>query len=128
MHIIFIFLINGLKTCQEVDEYDSFYKRNMADHGYSSIYVQRSGQKRDGCGIFYKNNWYAETTLYFSFQTIFLKIYARISKNILVYKLEFFVRTTVFKLNILLVLGCICIMFFECFSNEFCFYEVLFSQ
>ncbi|XP_017973266.1 PREDICTED: carbon catabolite repressor protein 4 homolog 4 isoform X1 [Theobroma cacao] len=41
---------------QEVDEYDSFYKRNMADHGYSSIYVQRSGQKRDGCGIFYKNN------------------------------------------------------------------------
>ncbi|XP_022716423.1 carbon catabolite repressor protein 4 homolog 4-like isoform X2 [Durio zibethinus] len=41
---------------QEVDEYDSFYKRNMEDHGYSSIYVQRSGQKRDGCGIFYKNN------------------------------------------------------------------------
>ncbi|XWS49386.1 hypothetical protein CRYUN_Cryun13aG0159400 [Craigia yunnanensis] len=41
---------------QEVDEYDSFYKRNMEDHGYSSIYVQRNGQKRDGCGIFYKNN------------------------------------------------------------------------
>ncbi|XVE57248.1 hypothetical protein DITRI_Ditri04bG0076400 [Diplodiscus trichospermus] len=41
---------------QEVDEYDSFYKRNMEDHGYSSIYVQRSGQKRDGCGIFYKKN------------------------------------------------------------------------
>ncbi|XVF52183.1 hypothetical protein PTKIN_Ptkin04bG0244200 [Pterospermum kingtungense] len=41
---------------QEVDEYESFYKKNMEDHGYSSIYVQRSGQKRDGCGIFYKNN------------------------------------------------------------------------
>ncbi|OMO93715.1 Endonuclease/exonuclease/phosphatase [Corchorus olitorius] len=41
---------------QEVDEYDSFYKTKLEDHGYSSIYVQRSGQKRDGCGIFYKNN------------------------------------------------------------------------
>lgn len=41
---------------QEVDEYESFYKRNMEGHGYSSVYVQRSGQKRDGCGIFYKNN------------------------------------------------------------------------
>ncbi|CAN0899776.1 Carbon catabolite repressor protein 4 homolog 4 [Linum grandiflorum] len=26
----------------------------MANHGYSSIYIQRTGQKRDGCGIFYK--------------------------------------------------------------------------
>ncbi|XP_059663062.1 carbon catabolite repressor protein 4 homolog 4-like isoform X2 [Cornus florida] len=41
---------------QEVDEYDSFYKRNMETVGYSSIYIQRSGQKRDGCGIFYKHN------------------------------------------------------------------------
>lgn len=41
---------------QEVDEYDSFYKGNMESHGYSSIYVQRNGQKRDGCGIFYKQN------------------------------------------------------------------------
>ncbi|KAF3951802.1 hypothetical protein CMV_022588 [Castanea mollissima] len=39
---------------QEVDEYDSFYKGNMESLGYSSIYVQRNGQKRDGCGIFYK--------------------------------------------------------------------------
>lgn len=41
---------------QEVDEYDSFYKGNMDSNGYSSIYVQRSGQKHDGCGIFYKHN------------------------------------------------------------------------
>ncbi|GKU95977.1 hypothetical protein SLEP1_g9264 [Rubroshorea leprosula] len=40
---------------QEVDEYDSFYKRNMEGLGYSSIYIQRSGKKRDGCGIFYKH-------------------------------------------------------------------------
>ncbi|XP_050235194.1 carbon catabolite repressor protein 4 homolog 4 [Mercurialis annua] len=40
---------------QEVDEYESFYKQNMESHGYSSIYIQRSGQKRDGCGIFYKH-------------------------------------------------------------------------
>ncbi|KAJ9152407.1 hypothetical protein P3X46_025975 [Hevea brasiliensis] len=41
---------------QELDEYDSFYKQNIENHGYSSIYIQRSGQKRDGCGIFYKRN------------------------------------------------------------------------
>ncbi|XP_077234794.1 DNAse I-like superfamily protein [Tasmannia lanceolata] len=41
---------------QELDEYDDFYKGNMEHHGYSSIYIQRSGQKRDGCGIFYKHN------------------------------------------------------------------------
>ncbi|XP_021903085.1 carbon catabolite repressor protein 4 homolog 4 isoform X1 [Carica papaya] len=39
---------------QEVDEYDTFYKVNMESLGYSSIYIQRSGQKRDGCGIFFK--------------------------------------------------------------------------
>ncbi|CAI0440715.1 unnamed protein product [Linum tenue] len=39
---------------QELDEYDSFYKPNMVNHGYSSIYIQRTGIKRDGCGIFYK--------------------------------------------------------------------------
>ncbi|KAK9757265.1 hypothetical protein RND81_01G152600 [Saponaria officinalis] len=39
---------------QELDEYDSFYRPSMEIHGYSSIYVQRNGQKRDGCGIFYK--------------------------------------------------------------------------
>ncbi|KAL4348850.1 hypothetical protein GQ457_17G019440 [Hibiscus cannabinus] len=41
---------------QEVDEYDSFYKISMENLGYSSIYIQRSGQKLDGCGIFYKNS------------------------------------------------------------------------
>ncbi|XP_042034014.1 carbon catabolite repressor protein 4 homolog 4-like isoform X1 [Salvia splendens] len=41
---------------QEVDEYDTFYKNNMATLGYSSIYIQRSGKKRDGCGIFYKQD------------------------------------------------------------------------
>ncbi|XP_048320533.1 carbon catabolite repressor protein 4 homolog 4 isoform X2 [Ziziphus jujuba] len=41
---------------QEVDEYDSFYKGNMMSNGYSSIYIQRSGQKRDGCGIFFKHD------------------------------------------------------------------------
>lgn len=41
---------------QELDEYDTFYKENIENNGYSSIYIQRSGQKRDGCGIFYKPN------------------------------------------------------------------------
>nr|XP_004300396.2 PREDICTED: carbon catabolite repressor protein 4 homolog 4 isoform X1 [Fragaria vesca subsp. vesca] len=41
---------------QEVDEYNSFYKGNMERNGYSSTYIQRSGQKRDGCGIFYKHH------------------------------------------------------------------------
>ncbi|XP_044466612.1 carbon catabolite repressor protein 4 homolog 4 isoform X2 [Mangifera indica] len=40
---------------QELDESD-FYKANLKTDGYSSIYIQRSGQKRDGCGIFYKDN------------------------------------------------------------------------
>ncbi|XP_078182768.1 DNAse I-like superfamily protein [Carex rostrata] len=39
---------------QELDEYNSFYKKNMEGVGYSSIYIQRTGGKRDGCGIFYK--------------------------------------------------------------------------
>ncbi|CAH8331323.1 unnamed protein product [Eruca vesicaria subsp. sativa] len=40
---------------QEVDEYDSFYRKNMDTLGYSGIYIQRTGQrKRDGCAIFYK--------------------------------------------------------------------------
>ncbi|KAK6158598.1 hypothetical protein DH2020_005912 [Rehmannia glutinosa] len=41
---------------QEVDEYDTFYKKNVESLGYASIYIQRSGRKRDGCGIFYKQN------------------------------------------------------------------------
>ncbi|CAI0409840.1 unnamed protein product [Linum tenue] len=39
---------------QELDEYDSFFNMNMVNHGYASIYIQRTGIKRDGCGIFYK--------------------------------------------------------------------------
>ncbi|KAL6549746.1 Carbon catabolite repressor protein 4 4 [Orobanche minor] len=41
---------------QEVDEYDTFYKKNLESLGYASVYIQRSGKKRDGCGIFYKQN------------------------------------------------------------------------
>ncbi|XP_062231276.1 carbon catabolite repressor protein 4 homolog 4-like [Phragmites australis] len=43
-----------LMCIQELDEYDTFYKKNMENSGYSSIYIQRSGDKRDGCGIFYR--------------------------------------------------------------------------
>uniref|UniRef100_A0A1D1XVK6 Carbon catabolite repressor protein 4 4 n=2 Tax=Anthurium amnicola TaxID=1678845 RepID=A0A1D1XVK6_9ARAE len=39
---------------QELDEFDSFYKKNMETHGYLSAYIRRNGRKRDGCGIFYK--------------------------------------------------------------------------
>ncbi|XP_068637233.1 carbon catabolite repressor protein 4 homolog 4 [Aristolochia californica] len=39
---------------QELDEYENFYKGQMEGTGYSSIYIQRTGQKRDGCGILYK--------------------------------------------------------------------------
>ena len=53
-----------LQFYQEVDEYDSFYKVNMESLGYSSIYVQRNGQKRDGCGIFYKQKRYIKLPLY----------------------------------------------------------------
>ncbi|KAH7447330.1 hypothetical protein KP509_01G101600 [Ceratopteris richardii] len=38
---------------QELDAFESFYKEQLDDHGYSSIYVQRPGRKKDGCGIFY---------------------------------------------------------------------------
>ncbi|KAM0935286.1 putative poly(A)-specific ribonuclease [Dioscorea sansibarensis] len=41
----------------ELDEYDSFYKGNLESTGYSGIYIQRNGLKRDGCGIVYKPNW-----------------------------------------------------------------------
>ncbi|KAG5069539.1 hypothetical protein JHK85_001916 [Glycine max] len=34
----------------------AFTKGNMQDLGYSSIYIKRSGQKRDGCGLFYKHD------------------------------------------------------------------------
>ncbi|XP_015693278.2 carbon catabolite repressor protein 4 homolog 4 [Oryza brachyantha] len=43
-----------LMCIQELDEYETFYRKNMENSGYSSIYIQRSGDKRDGCGIFYK--------------------------------------------------------------------------
>ncbi|KAI6701864.1 hypothetical protein NL676_011000 [Syzygium grande] len=41
---------------QEVDEYDGFYKGKMEILGYSGLYIKRGGQKRDGCGIFYKQD------------------------------------------------------------------------
>lgn len=57
--VVMLFLLRSVtKLCQEVDEYDTFYKVNMESLGYSSIYIQRSGQKRDGCGIFFKADWY----------------------------------------------------------------------
>lgn len=39
---------------QELDEFESFYKGQLDRQGYSSIYVQRPGKKKDGCGIFYR--------------------------------------------------------------------------
>ncbi|KAK9232710.1 hypothetical protein WN943_022958 [Citrus x changshan-huyou] len=39
---------------QELDNED-FYKGNMETEGYSRLYIQGSGQKRDGCGIFLQN-------------------------------------------------------------------------
>lgn len=39
---------------QELDEFESFYKGQLDNYGYSSIYVKRSGKKRDGCGIFFR--------------------------------------------------------------------------
>ncbi|KAL9307933.1 putative poly(A)-specific ribonuclease [Arabidopsis thaliana] len=40
---------------QEVDEYISFFDRNMEAHGYTGIYFPRGeGYKRDGCAIFFK--------------------------------------------------------------------------
>ncbi|KAK1554674.1 hypothetical protein Q3G72_015675 [Acer saccharum] len=42
--------------CLQELAHDDFYKGIMETDGYSSIYIQRSGQKHDGCGIFYKQN------------------------------------------------------------------------
>lgn len=52
-----------MEPYQELDESD-FYKANLKTDGYSSIYIQRSGQKRDGCGIFYKDNRYADFSFF----------------------------------------------------------------
>lgn len=41
---------------QELDEYESYYRSRLTREGYSSVYIQRSGRKRDGCGIFFKRN------------------------------------------------------------------------
>ncbi|OWM72284.1 hypothetical protein CDL15_Pgr018169 [Punica granatum] len=49
-------LVSYNVLAQEVDEYDGFYRANMENSGYTGIYIQRSGQKRDGCGIFYKQD------------------------------------------------------------------------
>lgn len=39
---------------QELDEYESYYKTRLGKEGYSSVYIQRRGRKRDGCGIFFR--------------------------------------------------------------------------
>lgn len=44
---------------QELDEYESYYKPNMSREGYESVYVKRSGRKRDGCGIFFRRSRFA---------------------------------------------------------------------
>nr|GEY10305.1 hypothetical protein [Tanacetum cinerariifolium] len=41
---------------QELDEYKRLYKKKVEHNGYSSIYIKRSRNKQDGCGIFYKHN------------------------------------------------------------------------
>eukprot|EP00271_Cylindrocystis_brebissonii_P022705 TRINITY_DN882_c2_g1_i1.p1 TRINITY_DN882_c2_g1~~TRINITY_DN882_c2_g1_i1.p1 ORF type:complete len:543 (+),score=74.09 TRINITY_DN882_c2_g1_i1:122-1630(+) len=38
---------------QELDEFDTFYRAELLNLGYSYAYVQREGRKRDGSGIFY---------------------------------------------------------------------------
>ena len=48
------YLICTMLYIQELDEYDSYYKSRLSKEGYSSVYIQRSGRKRDGCGIFFK--------------------------------------------------------------------------
>ncbi|KAL5804449.1 hypothetical protein ACOSQ3_031249 [Xanthoceras sorbifolium] len=40
---------------QELDMY-GFYRQNLKKDDYSSVYIRRTGQKPDGCGIFYKHN------------------------------------------------------------------------
>lgn len=58
--ILLEFVVNaecGL-VLQELDEFESFYKWKLDEHGYSSVYVQRSGRKRDGCGIFFRRARY----------------------------------------------------------------------
>ncbi|EFJ20730.1 hypothetical protein SELMODRAFT_108336, partial [Selaginella moellendorffii] len=51
-----------LLCLQELDEFESFYKPLLESKGYSSIYVQRSGKKRDGCGIIYKAKCFSTIT------------------------------------------------------------------
>lgn len=41
---------------QEVDEFDTFYKDALLKEGYESVYIQRGNQKRDGCGIFFRDS------------------------------------------------------------------------
>eukprot|EP00245_Coleochaete_scutata_P004697 TRINITY_DN1753_c1_g1_i1.p1 TRINITY_DN1753_c1_g1~~TRINITY_DN1753_c1_g1_i1.p1 ORF type:complete len:392 (-),score=44.80 TRINITY_DN1753_c1_g1_i1:60-1235(-) len=39
---------------QELDEFEEYYRAAMERSGYDSLYRQRPGKKRDGCGIFFK--------------------------------------------------------------------------
>ena len=43
-----------------MDECESSYKGNMERNGYSSIYIQRGGHWRDGCGMFFKHGRYVD--------------------------------------------------------------------
>lgn len=49
----------------------------MESSGYSSTYIQRSGQKRDGCGIFYKHDMYVKIDFFFQFKMHFIHVLTR---------------------------------------------------
>lgn len=70
---------------QELDEYKSFYKNNMESVGYSGIYIQRTGSKRDGCGILYKQSRQVTSNL---FLLKFLFIWWSLFRCNLLYTLE----------------------------------------
>eukprot|EP00249_Psilotum_nudum_P005767 c19190_g1_i1 orf=281-1489(-) len=40
---------------QELDEFESFFKRQLDNQGYGSLYAKRPGKKYDGCGIFFRH-------------------------------------------------------------------------
>lgn len=52
---------------QEVDEFQNFYKPNLDALGYSALYVQRNGKKRDGCALFYAPETSVRIYIYLSY-------------------------------------------------------------
>lgn len=58
--LTFMVILSTMKMhLQEVEEYDSFFKRIMGAQGYSGIYIQKGeDHKRDGVAIFYKPKLY----------------------------------------------------------------------